>query len=391
MISTRAWRNGGAWCAFLLMLMGCASGCTAAVGEPPATAPRTGMNVIIVTLDGMRWQEVFGGIDPALLTKSGGGLSDAALVKLKQDFVRESAEESRSAIMPFFWQVVARNGQVYGDRGLKNVARVTNPYRFSYPGYSEMLCGFVDPRINSNDYAPNPNVTVLEWLNTRPGFAGKVAAYGAWTRLKEIINVKRSKIPAVAGWEPIESFGGVALSDREKVLNDLLARTTRHWHDEPPDSIVQEAALEYFVRHKPRVFYVMLGETDEWAHARRYDLYLDSAKRSDEFIKRLWEKAQSLPEYTGKTALVITTDHGRGTTPLDWTDHGAKTPGAEGWWAAVMRPGMDVVGVMGEGEVTQNQMAATVAGLVGEDWRAVEKRAAPMLPAAIREQRAEPR
>jgi hypothetical protein len=282
--------------------------------------------------------------------------------------------------MPFLWSVVARQGVIFGDRGVKNVARVTNPYRFSYPGYSELLCGFVDPRINSNDYAPNPNVTVLEWLNRRRGFEGRVAAYGAWNRLREIVNVKRAGIPAVAGWEPIEPSGGMPLSEREHVLNDFLARSTRHWPDEPPDAITMAAALEHFRRHRPRVFYVMLGETDEWAHGRRYDLYLESARRSDAFIRELWKLAQSDPRYAGRTSLVITTDHGRGATPADWTNHGAKVPGADGWWAAAMGPGVEPRGVAGEGEETQGQIAATIAALVGEDWPAAEPRAAAALP-----------
>ena len=58
----------------------------------------------------------------------------------------------------------------------------------------------------------------------------------------------------------------------------------------------------------------MLGETDEWAHGRRYDLYLDSAWRNDRFIRSLWETAQSMSEYTGDTALILATDHGRGNT-----------------------------------------------------------------------------
>ena len=64
-------------------------------------------------------------------------------------------------------------------------------------------------------------------------------------------------------------------------------------------------ALEYLKKNRPRVLYVMLGETDEWAHGRRYDLYLDAAWRNDRFIQRLWEAAQSLPEYAGRTALLI--------------------------------------------------------------------------------------
>jgi len=137
--------------------------------------------------------------------------------------------------------------------------------------------------------------------------------------------------------------------------------------------------MEGFVRHKPRVFYVMLGETDEWAHGRRYDLYLESARRSDDFIRHLWETAQSMPDYAGRTSLLITTDHGRGATPQDWTGHGAKIPGAEGWWAAVMGPAVAANGVIGEGEETQSQIAATIASLVGEDWNAAESKAAKPL------------
>ena len=96
---------------------------------------------------------------------------------------------------------------------------------------------------------------------------------------------------------------------------------------------------------QPRVLYVMLGETDEWAHGRRYELYLDAAWRSDRFVRRLWELAQSLPAYRGKTALVLATDHGRGAAPADWTDHGEKVPAAESIWMAVMGPGTPALGV----------------------------------------------
>lgn len=376
-------RTAMAWCAWIglaaMMLGGCAS------SNSGATSKAGPQNVILVTLDGMRWQEVFGGLDPLYVTKEAGGVgSPAAVKRLNDAFARGSAEESRSAIMPFFWNVVAKQGQVFGDRGVKNVGRVTNPYKFSYPGYNELLCGYPDPRINKNEYPPNPNVTVLEWLNTRPGFEGRVAAYGAWTRLHEIVNDGRAGFPTFAGWQPIRPVNGGKLSERERTLNDLLARTTRLWPDEPPDSIVQEAAIEYVTRHKPRVFYVSLGETDEWAHMRRYDLYLESANRADAFIQRLWETIQSMPEYAGKTSLMITTDHGRGGTPKDWTDHGAKVPGPEGWWAAVIGPTVPAKGVIGEGEETQGQIAATVAALVGQDYPASQPKAASALPVIAR-------
>jgi hypothetical protein len=79
--------------------------------EPKVAAAE---NLIIVTLDGLRWQEVFGGFDPLLATKEAGGLTDLTLPRVHREFARPSAEESRATILPFFWEVVAKKGQVLG-------------------------------------------------------------------------------------------------------------------------------------------------------------------------------------------------------------------------------------------------------------------------------------
>jgi hypothetical protein len=357
-----------------LMLLWIALGflCSLAPARAQEPAPPA-KNLILVTIDGMRWQEVFGGVDPLLVTDLAGGVVDPA--RVQAEFARESAEESRAAIMPFFWEVVAKKGVVFGDRGTKNFAKVANPFRTSYPGYNEMLAGFVDPAIVNNTPTPNRNVTVLEWLSARPGFEGRVAAFAAWNRLPAILNVERSKLPAVSGWEPIVPFHGASLSEKEKGLNEVLARSTRIWPDECPDAVTMAAAMEYFVRHKPRVFWVSLGEVDEWGHARRYDLYLESARRSDAFIREIWERAQGMEEYRDKTVLVLATDHGRGATQANWIGHGPRAEGSEGVWMGFLGAGVGPKGVVGEGEVVLNQLAATVASLVGEDYERAEGRA----------------
>jgi phosphopentomutase len=142
-------------------------------------------------------------------------------------------------------------------------------------------------------------------------------------------------------------------------------------------------ALEYVRTHRPRVLYVMLGDTDEWAHERRYDLYLDAAWRGDRFIQRLWETAQTLEQYAGRTALLVTTDHGRGTAPADWTDHGRDVPAAERIWIAVLGPDTPPLGVRERAPVTQAQVAATVAALLGEDFRRAVPRVAAPLPEVV--------
>jgi type I phosphodiesterase/nucleotide pyrophosphatase len=336
-------------------------------------APATAANVFLVTLDGMRWQEVFGGMQSSLLTKEGGGVSSAA--PLEKRFGGATPEERRRKLMPFLWSVVAEQGQIIGDPSRNSLARVTNGLWFSYPGYNEMLAGFPDARINSNDRILNPNVTVLEWLNTRPGLRGRVAAFGSWELLPWIVNEQRSGIHANGDGPPIRK----PVTARDRVLNELAADLPPYWGATRFDAPTGIGALEYLRAQRPRVLYVMLGETDEWAHGRRYDLYLDAARRNDRFVERLWTLAQSMPQYAGRTALVIATDHGRGDSATDWTNHGEKVPAAERIWMAAMGPGVAALGIRSDVTATQSQIAATVAKLVGQDYVAAQPKAAAAL------------
>jgi hypothetical protein len=280
-------------------------------------------------------------------------------------------------MMPFLWGVIARQGQIFGDPERRCDAMLTNGKKISYPGYSEMFCGFADPKIETNDRKPNPNVSVLEWLNQKPSFKGRIAAYGTWDRLPFILNTARSGLPCLAGWKPIENE---QLSEKEQEINEVVRDMTRLWPDNAFDVVTAHASMEYIRRQKPRVFYLMFGETDEWAHARRYDRYLETAQKNDDLIKRIWEMVQSMPQYAGKTSLVLTTDHGRGATALDWIDHNKKTVGAERIWMAVLGPDTSPMGVRSEVSVTQSQIAATVAALLGEDFCATSERVAKPLP-----------
>jgi hypothetical protein len=361
----RAPRLPGVVVAVILLVCGAAR----AQGTGPARS------VVLVTMDGLRWQEVFGGAQEKLIDDRAGGVRDVE--GLRRRYLRETPEARREALLPFFWSVVGRQGQVFGDPSKNAAARLTNGLKFSYPGYSEMLCGFPDPRIDSNKKVPNPNVTVLEWLNRRPGFEGKVAALGTWDVLYSIVNVERSRVPVLAGWDPSRDE---PLGEDEKQVNALIPELPRLWPDNAFDVVTQRLSMEYLRKHRPRVFYVMLGETDEWAHMRRYDCYLDSARRGDDYLRRLWETLQSMPEYAGKTSLLVTTDHGRGQTKKDWTDHGKDVEGAEFVWIGAMGPGVEPLGVRENTEATQSQIAATMAALVGETYRGETGGAAAPLP-----------
>jgi hypothetical protein len=336
----------------------------------PAMAEETKtQNIILITLDGVRTQEVFSGAEKALLSKDFGGVRDVA--GLVKRFWRESPEERREALLPFLWGTIAKQGQVFGDREKGSPVNITNRQYFSYPGYNEILAGFGDPAIESNDKLYNKNTTVLEFLHGKDRFKGKVEAYTCWDVFPFIINDKRSGIPVNAGQVP--PFRD-AKTQRQELVNAMAAQMPPVWSGVCFDVFAHEPGLDAIKEQRVSILYIAYGETDDWAHDKRYDCYLDAAHRCDGYIKELWETCQSLPKYKDKTTLIVTTDHGRGDNPANWTGHGNKARTSEFGWIAVLGPDTPASGVREKSPVTQSQVAATVAKLLGEDFAKSDER-----------------
>ena len=370
----------------VVVLVGLLSIVTAARGQAPelreggATKKNRTRNILLVTTDGLRWQEVFRGADPTLMNKENGGVEDTK--RLIEEFGGETPEIRRKELLPFIWNVMAKNGQLYGDADNGSEARVTNGRNFSYPGYNEIFTGFNDPKIDNNEKLNNANVSVLEWLHGQDDFHRRIAAFGSWDRFPYILNHTRSKIRVVAGWKPLIGRG---LSPEERLLSRLVAETPHLWDDCTYDTFTFHAALEYFKRQRPRVLYIGLGETDEFGHAGRYDHYLHAAHHVDSYLRILWDTVQSLPDYRGATTLILTTDHGRGDAPVEWKNHGAKIKGSERIWIGVLGPDTPALGARTNiATVTQSQIAATLAAYLGLDYNASAPRAAQPIADMLR-------
>ncbi len=336
-------------------------------------------NVILVLVDGLRWQEVFTGVDSILLNKENGGIEEVEA--LKKSYWRATPEARREALLPFLWSAVTRQGQLFGNQNKGSIVKVTNTFHFSYPGYSEMIVGYADTAINSNNKRPNPNVSVFEWLNKKERFQGNVAAFGAWDVVPWIINRERCGFYVNGGVEPV-TFGKI--SAEQALLNRLKADLFRPWNGEPYDAITFHAALEFIKANRPRAFWLTFGETDEFAHAGRYDYYLDAARRTDTSLETLWNTLQSMKQYRDKTTLIIAVDHGRGYAPQEWKSHGAKIKGSDNIWIAIIGPDTPALGErINSGMHTQSQIAATVAAALGEDYCADQPKAAQPIVEAL--------
>jgi Metalloenzyme superfamily len=315
-------------------------------------------NIIIVTLDGMRWQEVFGGVDEVLMYDK---TYDHNTDEIKKKFWAAAEEERRIKLFPFLWTIVGTQGQLYGNRKYDNKIDNANPYWFSYPGYSEIFTGYPDTAINSNDKIYNPNENVLEFINKQMGYTGKIAAFTSWDAFPYILNNKRSGLYVNADVDTIK------LSEPNlQLINDIQLLSTRPV-DIRTDVLTYIAGREYLKAYKPRILYISLGETDDYAHAGFYEQYIASARQSDAMIADLWKAIQLIPQYKDKTTMIITCDHGRGDKiKSTWMSHGAKIEDAHELWMAVIGPDTKPLGEMKTaGQLYQKQIAATIAKLLG--------------------------
>ena len=321
-------------------------------------------NLFIITIDGFRWQEVFTGADSLLIHNSKYTI-DTGLSKIM--YWDSDAGMRRKKLMPFFWNVLSKNGQLFGNRLYANKVNVSNAWAISYPGYNEIFTGNDDITISSNKKISNNNINVLEYLNGKDSYKGKVVAFTSWDVFPYILNRERNHMLLNSGYEEIKDD---SLSKTQQIINKVQNEAivdkdaTRH------DALTFETAKEYLRKNQPKILYLGLGEPDELAHHGRYDLYLQQANNFDKMLSELWYWVQTTPGYKDNTIFIITTDHGRGRS-AKWTKHGYFINGSSETWLAVMGPGIQPLGEMKEfQQIYQKQLAQTIALLLGENFDA---------------------
>lgn len=329
--------------------------CLFVISLQAQTPPVTG-NVFIITTDGFRWQELFNGADSLLIT-------DPQLVKdtglLKAQYWDADLETRRRKLLPFFWNVIAQNGQLSGNRVYDNRVNVANLYKISYPGYNEILSGYADYRFIPNLTVRNKNQNILSFLNRQPGFAGKIAAFSSWNVMPYILDEKHSDFPVNSGYEMLEEADTLQMLINQVQRNVGVQSNTRH------DMLTYESAKAYIEQKHPRVLFLGFGETDEFAHKGQYDKYLQKAHQADMMIAELWYYVQTDPFYKDNTTFIITTDHGRG-RGASWKSHGFWVRGSGETWLAMLGAGIEPMGeIKSKQQLYQKQVAATVSYLLG--------------------------
>lgn len=332
--------------------------------------------VVFLTIDGLRWQEVFRGADSSLIQSSYNNNKEG----IAANYWSKNILERRKLLMPFLWSEIEKNGQIFGNRDLNNNMEISNPYRLSRPGYHEMFNGFVDLTVKNNDriYTEYPNVFDAAFDDFKK--ENSVASFSSWDVFNYILNDDKAKYIVNAG---IEDLKVENMPNSIQVLNEMQIQA-------PPfisrmvrlDVITYQLAKQFLTTYQPKLLHIGFDETDDMAHAEDYKFYIEQAHQTDKMIADLWAELQNNPFYKNQTTLIITTDHGRGEIPFgNWTSHGENVAGSEQTWLAVIGPDIKAKGELKNGATNYNQqVAATIAQLLKIRYKSKTQKIANPLP-----------
>jgi len=352
-------------------------------GAPAVTADEgiATRNVILVTLDGVRIQEIFAGLDETIAAHDEQQVY-SEIAQQRQRFGGATGVARREALMPVFWRLLAPQGVVLGNPAHGNHVKVKNEVLWSTPGYTELMTGRPRPEVVDNDNTRHAYRTALEVAREKLQLDySQVAEFGSWDGFKYAAASRDNAFLMIGAYDTLPPQLSTAEMD---MLAGLRRQVMGLWEEGSDDTLTFRMALAYLEAHQPRVMWLALVNSDDWAHADRYDRYLWYLHLADSLLGELWNALQSMDQYRDKTSLIITTDHGRGQQGGDWAEHEKTIPGSDDIWMAVIGPDTPDIGELTEeGTVYQGQVAATLLQLLGIDYRQLDEQAAPPVAEAV--------
>jgi hypothetical protein len=339
-------------------------------------------NVILVTLDGVRVQEVFGGLDETIAVHDEQQVY-SEIATARERYGAATAAARREALLPFFWKTLAPMGRVFGNPEHGNHVKVQNRVLWSMPGFTEIMTGAPRPVVTDNEYGRRSYTTVLEYARGALQLDyPQVAQIGSWEGFKLAAASRDDAFLMVGVHDTVPPPWG---SPRIDDLAALRRQVMGLWEEGSNDALTFRMAQAYLVKNQPRLMWLALLNSDDWAHADRYDRYLEYLHLVDTLLAELWQTLQSLDAYRDRTTLIITTDHGRGVRGSDWAEHEITIPGSDDIWLAVIGPDTPDEGEATDtGTLYQGQVAATILELLGLDPADFGQGALPAVPGVTR-------
>lgn len=259
---------------------------------PPTPPDDNGHHVVLLTLDGVRWQDVFDTPD-AMRRKTG-----------------------QAYPLPFFRKTFTSSGAwLKGNLDVGDDVRTSSGVPLSLPGY-QVLFGGQRTACTSNDCPRPSSPTLLDVVAERLG-ATHVAAFASWKQTR--LAVTSSSSPAFT----------VDIPTPASIRRD---KRRPRWRDARFDDVTYQHALDRVRHQPPRLLLLSLLDTDEWAHNNKPRAYVDALQTFDVQLQRLVRLLDD-KGVLQRTTFLVTTDHGRDDGE-GWTGHGRRPEGRHIWMAA---------------------------------------------------------
>jgi hypothetical protein len=253
------------------------------------TPPPPPVKVILVTIDGTRWQDVFDGTDSTLY---------------------HGTPISSRDLMPNLYHYFVDQGMVVGR---KSLMVASNSSHVSLPGYLEIMRGYQTFDCTNNKCDPYLTPTIADYFD-------QVAVFSSWDTIRKAVSQHSYSMVVNCG-RRYRSDGWL-----DKNLTDNQFFDASDFSYDPLyrlDEYTRKVALDYFTQNHPDFLWVALGDTDEWAHMNQYTRYLQAMQSADTFLGDLMKDPESQ-----RYLIVVTVDHGRGS---NWNSHGSDAESARVW------------------------------------------------------------
>ena len=298
----------------------------ATASTEPRARPVDDAAVVIVVLDGARWQEVFVGADPELATPAG---------------VRTTSAE---ALMPHLHELVSSRGSALGAPGQGPPISASGPNFVSLPGYTEIFSGRRKHACADNDCGATRSPTLMDEARARSALPSDVAVFASWEKIDRAATFDASSLVLSTGRSLASHADSLrdAEGTREALERGARAGPFPGYGDFRPDRFTAALALRYLEVKRPRLMFLGLGEPDEYAHRGDYAGYLASLRAADATLGELFDVLGRMGARGEHTTVFVTADHGRA---RDYRDHGREFPESARVWLVAAGGGIEARGL----------------------------------------------
>lgn len=254
-------------------------------------------NVILITLDGVRYREIFKGVR----------------------MEKKAGVKKGTSLIPDVEKIVSEHGFAFGNKWKKSWAKtrtpmvISNKIALSQPGYTSILSGVFEEKCRENGCPNTPHETVIDRLILKEGVpAKKVATFASWDLIDRVLEKGQQTAIRSIEFGPVLGLNAQESAPFDAIQTQAMADRPTRWGGSRFDKYTYEMGMLYLKTYQPKFMYMMFVEPDEYAHKEDYPGYLQSIRDFNTRFALLVDTLKSMGSYGADTSIVVTTDHGRG-------------------------------------------------------------------------------